>query len=52
MKITTIRKLLTVAVTQAFQREHLIKAEEDEFVDYIMDNSSISASPDDNSVQH
>ena len=48
MKTTTIRKLLTVALTQAFQQEHLIKTEVDELVDYILNNSTISVAPDDN----
>ena len=48
MKTTTIRKLLTVAVTQAFQQEHLIKTEVDELVDYILNNSTIIVTPDDN----
>jgi len=48
MKTSTIRKSLTVAVTQAFQKEHLIKSEVDELVEYILNNSTISVSPDDN----
>jgi len=48
MKKSTIRKLLTVAVTQDFQQEHLIKTEVDELVEHILNNSTISVSPDDN----
>ncbi|MFA9466853.1 MAG: hypothetical protein ACERKN_21570 [Velocimicrobium sp.] len=48
MKISTIRKLLTVAVTQAFQQEHLIKSEVDELVEHILNNSTISVALDDN----
>jgi hypothetical protein len=48
MKTTTIRKLLTVAVIQAFQQEHLIRSEIDELVEHILNNSTISVSPDDN----
>lgn len=48
MKTTTIRKLLSVAVTQAFQQEHLIKIKADELVDYILNNCTITVAPDDN----
>lgn len=48
MKTTTIRKLLSVAVTQGFHQEHLIKIEAVELVEYILNNSTISVSPDDN----
>lgn len=48
MKTSTIRKLLSVAVTQAFQQEHLIKSEVDEFVEHILNNSTITVSPDNN----
>jgi len=48
MKTITIRKLLSVAVTQAFQQEHLIKTEVDELVDYSLNNSTIIVKPDDN----
>ena len=47
MKTTTIRKMLTEAVKQALQQEHLLKSEQDELVEYIMDNSTIAVSPND-----
>lgn len=47
MKTTTIRKLLTVAVTQALQQEHLLKSEQDELVEFIMNNSTLAVSPSD-----
>lgn len=48
MKTTAIRMLLTVAVIQAFQQEHLIKSEVDELVEHILNNSAIIVTPDDN----
>ena len=47
MKTTTIRKLLTVAVAQALQQEHLLKSEQEELVEYIMDNSTLAVSSND-----
>jgi len=47
MMTTTIRNLLTIAVTQALQPEHLLKSEVDEFVEYIMNNSTLAVSPSD-----
>jgi hypothetical protein len=52
MKTTTIRNLLTITVTQALQKEHLLKSEVDELVEYILDNSTLTVSPDDNIDLH
>lgn len=52
MKTTTIRKLLTIAVPQALQQEHLLKSEVDDLVECILNNSTLTVSPDDNIDLH